>query len=88
MDGIHSLARIGSATVAASHTNSAGPATRSRPSDEVVLSDSARQMSRLLESDAARHDLVLRVRAAIAAGTYETPRKITVTVERLARDLA
>ena len=35
-----------------------------------------------------RHDLVRRVRAQIAAGTYETPVKILTAVDRLAHELA
>jgi anti-sigma28 factor (negative regulator of flagellin synthesis) len=34
-----------------------------------------------------RHDLVARIRAEIAAGTYETPEKLSIALERMIDDV-
>ena len=41
-----------------------------------------------VETEEFRHDLVARVRRAIADGTYETPEKWEAALDRLAEDLA
>jgi negative regulator of flagellin synthesis FlgM len=49
----------------------------------VDISAAAQLASQLGEVPEIRHDLVARVKAAIAEGTYETPGKLDVAVERL-----
>lgn len=41
-----------------------------------------------LETEEFRHDLVARIRRAIADGTYDTPEKWEAALDRLAEDLA
>jgi hypothetical protein len=41
-----------------------------------------------VDTEDFRHDLVARVRRAIADGTYDTPEKWEAALERLAEDLA
>jgi negative regulator of flagellin synthesis FlgM len=56
--------------------------------DRVELSDHARLLEQIRRLPEIRSDLVDRVRGEIAAGTYETPAKLDVAVERLAQDIA
>ncbi|TVQ57104.1 MAG: flagellar biosynthesis anti-sigma factor FlgM [Phycisphaerales bacterium] len=55
--------------------------------DRVELSDHARFMERLRESPGVRTDLVQKIRAAIADGSYETDEKIQAAAARLMQDL-
>jgi hypothetical protein len=41
-----------------------------------------------VETETFRHDLVARIRRALAEGTYETPEKWQAALDRLAEDLA
>lgn len=64
------------------------PELHGRGSDTVELSDRARELARPPQADPTyRADLVQRVRAEIEGGTYETPDKLDIAAERLARDL-
>ncbi len=58
-----------------------------RGGDTVELSTTAQVLSKLAELPAVRQDLVERVRAEIANGTYDTPDKIDALLDRLAKDL-
>ena len=51
--------------------------------DEVELSDFGRLLSRMTDSPGVRLRRMAKIRAAIDAGTYETPAKTTVVVDRL-----
>lgn len=57
-----------------------GPAPAAKPADTVELSDTAR-------GAAIRTDLVERVKAEIAAGTYLTDDKISAAADTVARAL-
>lgn len=63
------------------HAASQPPAARQ--ADRVDISPAAEAAVRAVESGEIRQDLVNRIRAQIAAGTYETPEKLDVAVERL-----
>lgn|SRR5690606_27856391 len=68
----------------------AGEAPTSRPSrgiDTVDLSEQARYTDALREGADVRVELVERIRAEIAAGTYETDEKLDQAVENLLDDL-
>jgi len=52
-------------------------------SDVVEISDVARLAAKVNEIPDVRADLVQQVKAELAAGTYETPEKIEIAVERL-----
>jgi len=66
---------------------SAAPAPSSNVSDVVEISTAAALAAKIHEIPDVRADLVARVRQEIKAGTYETPEKIDVAVERLLDDL-
>lgn len=55
--------------------------------DRVELSDHAMLLDRLRRLPDARSDLVDAVRKAISDGSYETPEKLGVAVDRLLDDL-
>ena len=57
------------------------PATQS--ADRVDISAAAEAAIHAAETGEVRQDLVNRIRAQIAAGTYETPGKLDTAVERL-----
>ena len=53
----------------------------------VELSDLGSLLSRTIEASGARLGRIANIRAAIDAGTYETPTKIAVVVDRLLEQL-
>lgn len=63
-------------------------ASPNRGSDRVELSDKARLLGRLAELPDVRQDLIDRVRAEIADGTYDTPDKVEDMLDSLIEDLA
>jgi len=60
----------------------------SAPQDTVEISDTARYLNEIKKLPEIRQDKVNTARAAIAAGTYETPERIDGTVSALLRQLA
>jgi negative regulator of flagellin synthesis FlgM len=69
------------------HNLQRGQSARSAPapqgSDRVDISPAAEAAAQAAESGAIRQELVQQIRAQIAAGTYETPEKLGVAVDRL-----
>ena len=63
------------------------PAQASAVHDTVEISTIARLAAQVNELPAVRAEVVNRVRAEIAAGTYETPEKIDITIDRLMDEL-
>ena len=61
----------------------AAPAESTSIHDEVNISDAARWIEQARQTPDVRQDRVQSLRAQIAAGTYETPDKLDVTVNRL-----
>ncbi|MBB6429718.1 flagellar biosynthesis anti-sigma factor FlgM [Algisphaera agarilytica] len=59
----------------------------SRGSDQIELSDTAKILAKLADIPEVREDLVARVRAEIANGTYESDAKLNAAIEGLAQDL-
>ena len=59
----------------------------SQPSDEVEISEMGRLLDDLSRNPEIRQDRVDAVRQAIEAGTYETPEKIEMAVQRLLDEL-
>jgi negative regulator of flagellin synthesis FlgM len=53
------------------------------PVDRVEISPAAEAAIQAAESGAVRQDLVDRIRAEIAAGTYESPAKLGMALDRL-----
>lgn len=56
-------------------------------SDVVEISTAGQLAAKIAELPDIRTDLVERVKAEIAAGTYETPQRLEVTVNRLMEEL-
>ena len=53
------------------------------PIDQVEISPAAEAAIQAAETGAVRQDLVDRIRSEIASGTYETPEKLDVALNRL-----
>jgi len=81
------LRQEASARRAAEQPASATPPIIARQSDSVELSSQAQRLSQQSTDAPVRLDLVTRVRAQIAAGTYETPAKTEIAALKLRRDL-
>ena len=64
----------------------AGPAAG--VSDVMEISLVAQLVAKLHEMPSASADLVARVKADLAAGTYETPEKLDVAIDRLMKDIS
>lgn len=65
-------------------TKPASPAASpSSIQDEVQISDAGRMIDRVREMPEIRQDRVNQIRAQIANGTYETPEKLQIALERL-----
>ena len=58
-----------------------------RTNDTVEISQVARLLSKVAEIPEVRAEKIASVRAQIEAGTYITPEKIDITVERLLQEL-
>jgi anti-sigma28 factor (negative regulator of flagellin synthesis) len=56
-------------------------------SDVVEISLAAQLAAKLQQVPAVRADLVAQVKGEIAAGTYETPQKVEVAIDRLLSDM-
>jgi negative regulator of flagellin synthesis FlgM len=56
------------------------------PRDELEISPAARLLQGASESGSIRAERLDQIRRAIAEGTYETPEKMRVAVERLLAD--
>jgi negative regulator of flagellin synthesis FlgM len=59
------------------------PTTTAQPVDQVDISAAAQAASQATESGEVRQGLVDNIRAQIAAGTYETPGKMGIAIDRL-----
>lgn len=77
----------GPQSIGAPHTSRLSPPPAPNRSaaiqDEVQISDAARLVDQARDVPEIREDLVQRIRAQIAAGTYETPEKLQVALDRL-----
>lgn len=71
------------------HLNGQSEAARRAESDDrVELSDHAQLLARLRELPGVRPKLIESVRAAIAAGHYESPDKLDVAVAKVLEDIS
>ncbi|HLA86305.1 MAG TPA: flagellar biosynthesis anti-sigma factor FlgM [Thermoguttaceae bacterium] len=59
------------------------PATSNPIQDELSLSDAARFVDQVKQMPDVRQDRVDAIRRQIEAGTYETPEKLDMALERL-----
>ena len=89
INGVHNAAvpavsQIGPAAPASA---GAAPAQATAVQDTVDISMVARLASQVHELPAVRTEVVQRVKAEIAAGTYETQDKIDVAIDRLMDEL-
>ena len=60
------------------------PARARKPADDETLSEWIRRAQQL---PPVRRELVERIKAEIAAGTYETPERLEAAIERLLKDI-
>ena len=90
---IHSIHGVNSAAAANAAEpvgKAAGASQAAQPaavSDSVEISTAARLAAKVAEIPDVRAELVARVKAEIAAGTYETPERMEVAINRLMDDL-
>ncbi len=61
----------------------AAPTQGAQPTDQVDISAAAESAVNAAEGGDFRADLVARVRSEIAAGTYETPQKLAMSMDAL-----
>ncbi len=61
--------------------------TAQRGEDQVELSDSAQYLSKIAELPDVRQELIDRVKASIADGSYETEEKTDTAIENLIEDI-
>ena len=77
----------GAQPLSAPHTtrvsSPAAPTSSPQIQDELSISDAARLAEQVRQMPEVRQELVDRVRAQIASGTYDTPDKLDLAVERL-----
>ncbi len=71
----------------ASEATVRAPDRGDRSGDRVELSTHARLLDRLLRLPDVRDELAESVRHAIADGTYETPEKLDIAVQRVLEEL-
>jgi negative regulator of flagellin synthesis FlgM len=64
------------------------PSGLEAPQDEVELSDAARMLDRIQSDPQVRAERLAEIRAAIVAGTYETPEKMALAIERLLSEIS
>ena len=68
--------------------NGAQHAPSAKTVDRVEISPAAEAAIQATETRGIRQDLVSRIRAQIAAGTYETPAKLDAALERMLDEIA
>jgi negative regulator of flagellin synthesis FlgM len=77
----------GPQAIGAPHTSRpakpAGPTAGAPVQDELQLSSEAQLVDRIRDLPEIREDRVARIRAEIAAGTYETDEKLQIALGRL-----
>jgi hypothetical protein len=69
-----------------SRAGSLRPGIESRAPDRVELSDMARYMSLLRTAPPIREDLVAHVRDLIVRGEYDTPERMDLALDAMARE--
>lgn len=74
-------------STAAAHRQANGSPRPSRGDDTVEISTTAQFLGKLRDLPDVRQDLVDRIKAQIADGTYETPDKLAAAADALAYDL-
>lgn len=83
-----SIAALNQNNTRAARPEAAAPSSApARAADQAEFSTASRLLSRLSELPDVRSDLVNRVRAEIANGSYETDDKINAAIENLVEDL-
>lgn len=68
-------------------TSSKARSTASPKADSALPGDFGRWLQQQRQLPMVRKALVKRIKAQIAKGTYETPRKLQVAVERMLKDV-
>jgi negative regulator of flagellin synthesis FlgM len=82
--GVHGPQAVNPPHHAASRgTGPARPASAPAIADRLELSEAGQLAAKLAEAGAVRHDRIAEIRQQIAAGTYDTPEKMSLAVDRL-----
>ncbi|MFA6135305.1 MAG: flagellar biosynthesis anti-sigma factor FlgM [Phycisphaerae bacterium] len=87
VDGVHAAAATKPVDPAGAIPANATPVELAGISDVVEISDAAKLIEKVHQIPDVRVDLVERVKAEIAAGTYETPERIEIALNNLMDDL-
>ena len=87
--GVHNAAipAVSQVTTVAPTAANIAPAQASPITDTVEISTIARLAAKIQELPDIRTELVQRVKAELASGTYETQEKLDVAIDRLMDDL-
>ena len=84
MSGAFSVGRVGGAAAPA---QTAAPQFVA-PQDEVEISSAARMLDAASRTGSVREQRLEQIKAAIAAGTYDTPERLSLAVDRMLSSLA
>ena len=87
VNGVQAAAATNAVEPVGKAINVAGPAGAAGIGDVVEISTAARLAAMVQDVPEVRADLVARVKAEIAAGTYETDERIEIAMDRLLDDL-
>jgi len=82
LGSVSGAAHVGRVAGAAAPAQSA-PTQFVAPQDEVEISSAARMLDAANRTGGVREQRLEQIKAAIAAGTYDTPEKLSIAVERM-----
>ena len=87
INGVHSVASIQQAAAVSPAAPAQAAAPAAQAADVVEISTIAQLAAQIQELPPVRTELIERVKAELAAGTYETPEKIEIALNRLMDEL-
>jgi anti-sigma28 factor (negative regulator of flagellin synthesis) len=64
------------------------PPSAGAPETRIQTGQLARWIEQVRQTPSVREELVQQIKVEIAAGTYETPEKLDIAIERMLDDLA
>lgn len=80
---VHSTPAVGASEAVRRTPPQTAPSGGGQIQDQLDLSDAAQMLDQLGDIPDIRHDRVAALRAQIASGTYETPEKLSLALERM-----
>ena len=87
LGSVSQAAQVGRTAPAAGAAPAAAPGFVA-PKDEIEISTAARMLDAASRTTGVREQRLEQIKAAIASGTYETPEKLSLAVERMLSGLA